>query len=233
MALYTIADLHLACSVNKPMDVFGGRWRNYMDKIAAHWTACVQPEDTVVVGGDLSWGIDFKQALADFQYLDRLPGRKILLKGNHDLWWNTVKKMNAFLQENGFQNIEFLHNNCFFYGKTAICGTRGWFFEEDFKQQHDEKIFRRELIRLETSLAAGRKQSPDEIYCFLHYPPIYSNFRCGEILDLMKKYGVSRCIYGHLHSDSLRWAVTGPHEGIEFTLVSGDYVDFKPVLLKK
>ena len=233
MALYTSADLHLACSVNKPMDVFGGKWQNYMEKIASRWQALVRPEDTVVIGGDLSWGIDFKQCLADFQYLDRLPGRKILLKGNHDLWWNTVKKMNAFLEENHFQNIEFLHNNCFFYEKTAICGTRGWFFEEDFKESHDEKIFRRELIRLEASLKAGRAGNPDEILCFLHYPPIYANFRCGEIIDLMKRYGVSRCIYGHLHSDSLRWAVTGMQEGIDFTLVSGDYVDFTPVLLKK
>ena len=141
--------------------------------------------------------------------------------------------MNAFLEENHFQNIEFLHNNCFFYEKTAICGTRGWFFEEDFKESHDEKIFRRELIRLEASLKAGRAGNPDEILCFPHYPPIYANFRCGEIIDLMKRYGVSRCIYGHLHSDSLRWAVTGMQEGIDFTLVSGDYVDFTPVLLKK
>lgn len=233
MALYTIADLHLACAVNKPMDIFGGKWQNYMQKIETHWRAVVRPEDLVVIGGDLSWGIDFKQSLADFQYLARLPGRKIVLKGNHDLWWNTVKKMKAFLQENGLENIEFLHNNCFLYEKTALCGTRGWFFEEDFKESHDEKIFRRELIRLETSLKAGQAANPDEIYCFLHYPPIYANFRCGEIIELMRRYGVTRCIYGHLHSDSLRWAVTGPNEGIDFTLVSGDYVDFTPVLLKK
>lgn len=233
MALYTIADLHLACAVDKPMDIFGGKWQNYMQKIETHWQAIVRPEDTVVIGGDLSWGIDFKQSLADFQYLARLPGRKIVLKGNHDLWWNTVRKMNAFLQENGLENIEFLHNNCFLYENIALCGTRGWFFEEDFKESHDEKIFRRELIRLETSLKAGQAANPDEIYCFLHYPPIYANFRCGEIIELMRRYGVTRCIYGHLHSDSLRWAVTGPNEGIDFTLVSGDYVDFTPVLLKK
>lgn len=233
MALYTIADLHLACAVDKPMDIFGGKWQNYMEKIQKHWTALVQPEDTVVIGGDLSWGINFEQSKADFAYLDRLPGKKIVLKGNHDLWWNTAKKMNAFVQENGFENIQFLHNNCFFYEDIAICGTRGWFFEEDFQQSHDEKIFRRELMRLETSLKLGKAGGVQEIYCFLHYPPIYANFRCGEIIDLMKRYGVTRCIYGHLHSDSLRWAVTGRHEDIDFVLASGDYLDFTPLLLKK
>lgn len=233
MALYTIADLHLACAVNKPMDIFGGKWQNYMEKIQKHWMALVQPGDTVVIGGDLSWGINFEQSKADFAYLDRLPGKKIVLKGNHDLWWNTAKKMNAFVQENGFQNIKFLHNNCFFYDNIAICGTRGWFFEEDFQQSHDEKIFRRELMRLETSLKLGQAGGVQEIYCFLHYPPIYANFRCGEIIDLMKRYGVTRCIYGHLHSDSLRWAVTGQHEDIDFVLASGDYLDFTPLLLKK
>ena len=233
MALYTIADLHLACSVDKPMDIFGGRWQNYMEKTEKRWSALVQSSDTVVIGGDISWGIDFKQSLADFQYLNRLPGRKIILKGNHDLWWNTAKKMNAFLQENEFENIFFLHNNCFFYEDIALCGTRGWFFEEEFQECHDEKIFRRELLRLEASLKAADLQPHSEKYCFLHYPPIFSNFRCGEIIDLMKKYGVTRCIYGHLHSDSLRWAVEGEREGITYTLVSGDHIDFTPVLLKK
>lgn len=233
MALYTIADLHLACSVKKPMDVFGGRWQGYMEKIEKNWRAVVEPGDTVVIGGDVSWGIDFKQSLADFEYIARLPGKKIILKGNHDLWWNTAKKMNEFLAANGLTDISFLHNNCFFYEDTAICGTRGWFYEEDFKECHDEKIFKRELGRLETSLKLGRAGNPAEILCFLHYPPIYANFRCGEIIDLLHKYGVKRCIYGHLHSESRRWAVEGEREGVEFRLVSGDHVDFTPQLLKK
>lgn len=233
MALYTIADLHLACSVEKPMDVFGGRWQGYMEKIKNRWNVLVRPDDTVVIGGDISWGIDFAEAKADFAYLNDLPGRKIILKGNHDLWWNTVTKMRAFLTENRFENIEFLFNNCFTYGDTGLCGTRGWFFEEDFKQAHDEKIFKRELMRLEASLKAAQAQQVSEIYCFLHYPPLYTSFRCGEIIELMQRYGVTRCLYGHLHSDSLRWAIEGIHEGIDFTLVSGDHVDFTPVLLKK
>ncbi|NCB28237.1 MAG: serine/threonine protein phosphatase [Clostridia bacterium] len=232
MALFTIADLHLSHGVEKPMDIFGGRWQGYMDKIEKNWRALVGEQDTVVIGGDVSWGIDLKQARADFLFLRDLPGRKIILKGNHDLWWNTVKKMNEFLAENHISNIDFLFNNCFFYGKTALCGTRGWFFEEDFKESHDEKIFRRELIRLETSLKAAKAGNPEEIYCFLHYPPLYINFRCGEIIELMQRYGVSRCIYGHLHSEGLRYAVEGLRDGIDFKLVSGDHIDFAPVRLK-
>lgn len=233
MALYTIADLHLSNSVSKPMDVFGGKWQGYMEKIQKNWTHLVEEDDTVVIGGDISWGINLDQALADFHMIDRLPGKKIILKGNHDLWWSTVRKMTQFLQKNEISSIDFLFNNCFVYENTGICGTRGWFFEENFKECHDEKIFRRELIRLEASLKAARSQAVEEIICFLHYPPLYTSFRCGEIIDLMKKYDVKRCVYGHLHSDSLSYAVTGEHEGIEFILASGDFIDFTPILLKK
>lgn len=233
MALYTLADLHLATGVQKPMDIFGGRWQGYTEKIIKNWNALITPEDTVVLGGDISWGISLAEAKGDFALLESLPGRKLILKGNHDLWWETAAKMHRFLEENGFHSIDFLHNNCFFYGKTALCGTRGWPFEEDFSDPHNEKIFRRELLRLEASLKLGAAQQPDEIICFLHYPPLYANFRCGPMIELMQKYGVSRCIYGHLHSESLRWAVEGTRDGIEWRLVSGDHVDFTPVFLKK
>ncbi len=230
MALYTIADLHLACGVAKPMDVFGGRWEGYMDKIAQHWRECVGEDDTVVIGGDFSWGLNLAQAKADFAFLERLPGRKLLLKGNHDLWWETVTKMNRFLEENGFTRVAFLHNNAHACGDIALCGTRGWPYDED-PAGHDAKIFRRELLRLEASLKLGQAMGLRETVCFLHYPPLYMNFRCGEILELLHRYGVRRCIYGHLHSESRRWAVEGEREGIEFRLVSGDHVDFRPVLL--
>lgn len=233
MALYAISDLHLSNSVSKPMDVFGGKWQGYMEKIEKNWRNLVEPDDTVVIGGDVSWGINLEQALADFQMINRLPGKKIILKGNHDLWWSTVKKMTQFLEQHEIENVSFLFNNCYIYEGVGLCGTRGWFFEENFKECHDEKIFRRELIRLETSLKAAKSQKVEEIICFLHYPPIFSNFRCGEIIDLLKKYEVRRCVYGHLHSDSLRYAVTGEHEGIQFILTSGDFIDFTPVLLKK
>lgn len=233
MALYTIADLHLACAVPKRMDIFGGKWHGYMEKIQRNWRAVISPADTVVIPGDISWGINLSESLPDFRLLSELPGKKIIGKGNHDLWWNTVSKMKQFFEDNGIKNIDFLFNNCFIYDNIGICGTRGWFFEENFKECHDEKIFRRELIRLETSLKAARARGAEEIYCFLHYPPLYASFHCEEIISLMQRYGVSRCIYGHLHSDSLRRAVTGLHAGIDFVLVSGDYIDFMPVLLKK
>ncbi len=233
MALYTLADLHLSCGVAKPMDIFGGGWQGYMTKIEKNWRAIIQPEDTVVLGGDISWGINFKEAKEDFLLLNRLPGRKIILKGNHDLWWDTVKKMNQFLAENEIQNIEWLHNTCFFYEDIALCGTRGWFYEENFQQAHDQKVFHRELLRLETSLKAAKAKKAAEIYVFLHYPPLYTNFKCDEIISLMQKYQVTHCIYGHLHSGSLRYAIEGLQEGITFRLVSCDHVNFTPVLLKK
>lgn len=233
MALYVISDLHLSTGVKKPMDVFGGKWQGYMEKIEKHWRAMISPEDTVIIGGDVSWGINLKEALPDFLLLNSLPGKKILLKGNHDLWWGTVSKMKRFFAENNIENMDFLFNNCFIYDNIGICGTRGWFYEENFKEAHDEKVFRRELLRLETSLQAARKAGAEELYCFLHYPPIHAGFRCGEIIELMQKYDVKRCIYGHLHSESQRYAVTGMHEGIDFLLTAGDYIDFMPVLLKK
>ena len=242
MALYTLADLHLAADVAKPMDIFGGRWQGHTEKIIKNWRALVAPEDTIVLGGDISWGINLAEAKGDFALIDSLPGKKIILKGNHDLWWSTMNKitkfvsaskMHRFLDENGFTTIDFLHNNCFFYEKTALCGTRGWPFEEDFADPHNEKIFKRELLRLEASLKLGAAANPEEILCFLHYPPLYASYRCGEIIELLHKYGVKRCIYGHLHGKSLSHAVTGEQEGIEWKLVSGDFVDFIPIFLKK
>ena len=228
MALYTIADLHLSAGVQKPMDIFGGKWQGYMEKIQKNWRAVIQPEDTVVIGGDISWGINLQQSLPDFRILSDLPGKKIIGKGNHDLWWCTVKKMKRFFEENQIKNIDFLFNNCFIYDNIGICGTRGWFYEEDFKESHDEKIFRRELLRLEHSFQAAQAQGAEEIYCFLHYPPRYRGYVCPEILALFETYGVTRCYYGHLHADSIRLALEGPYRGTEYRLVSADHVDFQP-----
>lgn len=233
MALFTLADLHLATSVQKPMDIFGGCWQGYTEKIIKNWTALVAPTDTVVLGGDISWGISLAEAQSDFALLESLPGKKLILKGNHDLWWETAAKMHRFLDENGMKSIDFLHNNCFFYEKTALCGTRGWPFETDFADPHNEKIFKRELLRLEASLRLGAAAEPEEIICFLHYPPLYASFRCGPVIELLQKYGVRRCYYGHLHSESRKYAVEGEYEGIEWHLASGDHVNFTPLFLKK
>lgn len=220
MALYAIGDTHLSLSCNKPMDVFGGNWENYVDKLLEGFSV-VEPDDTVVLCGDLSWGMSLEQAEADFAFLDKLPGRKLLMKGNHDYWWTTAAKMNRFFDEKGFHSFSLLHNNCHFYGEVALCGTRGWFFEE----HGDPKVFNRELIRLETSLkAAGEKEK----LCFLHYPPRYQGYICQEIVDLLEKYQVTACYYGHLHGGSHRLAMEGKFNSVEYHLVAADYLDFKP-----
>ena len=223
MALYAIGDTHLSLSSGKPMDVFGGGWTGYVDKLKEGFSQ-IRPEDTVVLCGDLYWAMGLEEAREDFAFLNALPGKKLLMKGNHDYWWNTAAKMERFFQENGFTTFHLLHNNCHFYGDIALCGTRGWFYEED-REGHGTKIFNRELIRLEASLKAGGEK---EKFCFLHYPPLYQGYRCQEIIDLMERYGVTRCYYGHLHGGSHRLAASGKHGGIEYHLVSADYLGFRP-----
>lgn len=225
MALYALGDLHLALGADKPMDVFGGRWLGYHEKLR-EGLSVLQQGDTLVIPGDFCWALDLSQAAADFAFLNDFPGRKLFVKGNHDYWWNTVSKFKKFCQENGFQQMELLHNTAFFYGDLALCGTRGWFFEEDKEGTHNEKVFRRELIRLEASLkAAGEREK----LCFLHYPPRYRGYTCPEILELLSRYQVQACYYGHLHGDSHKLAIEGPFGGTDFHLVAADYVNFKPV----
>ena len=224
MALYAIGDTHLSLSADKPMDIFGGSWSGYVEKLREGFEE-VSAEDTVVLCGDLSWGMSLAQAREDFAFLDALPGKKLLMKGNHDYWWTTAAKMNQFFAENGFTSFELLHNNCYLYGEIALCGTRGWFYEED-RGGHSAKVFNRELIRLEASLKAGGER---EKYCFLHYPPLYQGYRCQEIIDLMERYGVTRCYYGHLHGGSHRLAVSGVQGKVEYHLVAADYLGFRPL----
>jgi len=195
-----------------------------MDKLK-NGMSVIGTEDTTVLLGDLSWALDLSNAKADFAWINEIPGRKIILKGNHDYWWSTAAKFQKFCQENDFKNLYLLNNNCFEYGDYAICGTRGWFFEEERSGQHDEKVFKRELIRLEASLkAAGDKQK----IVFLHYPPRYKGYECGEILALLEKFDVRRCFYGHLHGGSHKLAMEGQWDGVEFRLVAADYIGFQP-----
>ena len=223
MGLYVIGDLHLSLSTNKPMDIFGDVWKDHTEKIRASFSA-LQPEDTIVLCGDFSWGISLEEALADFRFLDALPGQKIMLKGNHDYWWETASKMNAFFEKNGIKTVRLLHNNCWFYGDYALCGTRGWFKDEETADlAHNQKVLNREVMRLETSLkAAGEKP----ILCFLHYPPMYQGYRCPEILELLEKYHVQACYYGHLHGPGHKRAMEGKYGETEFSLVSADYLKF-------
>lgn len=229
MALYAIGDLHLSFGTNKPMDVFGGVWNGYVDKLR-EGLSVLRPEDTTVLLGDLSWAMELREAREDFAFINEIPGRKIILKGNHDYWWSTAARFYRFCEENGFSNMYMLNNNAYQYEDLAICGTRGWFFEEDAAVgSHNDKIFKRELIRLETSLqAAGALPK----LCFLHYPPRYRGYECPEILALLKQYGVSLCCYAHLHGDSHRLAVEGLHDGVNFRLCSADFLRFRPISLK-
>ena len=226
MALFVIADLHLAKSVrNKTMNIFGGG-ENYMELLEQNWKELVSDEDTIVLPGDISWAMKMKDAYEDFKFIEELPGRKIILKGNHDYWWASKKKMEDTFEEWGFSTLHILHNNCFFYGDVALCGTRGWFFEEETGTPHDKKIMLREIGRLETSLkGAGEREK----LVFLHYPPLYQKYECPEILALLREYGVKLCCYGHIHGKGCRLAFNGWRGATEYRLVSADAVDFTPV----
>ena len=227
MALYAIGDLHLCLGAPKPMDIFGGAWVGYMNKLK-EGLSCIGPDDTTVLLGDLSWALDLPSAAADFAWINEIPGKKIILKGNHDYWWSTAAKFQKFCTEHGFENLHLLNNNFYEYGDFAICGTRGWFFEEERSGQHDEKVFRRELLRLEASLkAAGERQK----LVFLHYPPRYKGYTCPEILELLERYEVRRCFYGHLHGGSHKLAMEGLWDAVEFRLVAADYLAFRPYVV--
>ena len=225
MALYTIGDLHLSLNSDKSMDVFGPGWANYVARIREGF-AHLTEDDTTVLCGDLSWGMSLEESLEDLKFINALPGRKILLKGNHDYWWNTARKMENFFKENGLDSLEILHNNCKYYGDIALCGTRGWFFELDSEGTHNGKMMAREVGRLEASLQAAGEA---EKLCFLHYPPLYTGYRCPEILALLQKYGVKRCFYGHLHGASHKRRIEGDCGGTDFALVAADYLGFTPL----
>lgn len=220
MALWTIGDLHLSHGTDKPMDIFGDRWKDHDIKIKQDWIQKVDPEDTVVIPGDFSWAINLQEAKEDFAYLHSLPGHKILLKGNHDYWWETVSKMTKFLKELEYDDISFLLNNHYVYGEYAICGTRGWTLEGE----NHEKMIAREVARLKLSLESAPADLKKIV--FLHYPPIFANQQCMPMIELMREFGVNECFYGHLHGISIPNAVQGEHFGINFSLVSADSLDF-------
>ena len=227
MSIFVIGDTHLSFSCDKPMDIFGGAWTGYRDKLVESLSV-LQPEDVLVLAGDFSWGMSLQEALPDFRLLDSFPGKKLLLKGNHDYWWETVSKMKRFFAENAIETIDFLHNSCYFYNGVALCGTRGWFYDKNDPAAGDDKIFKRELLRLEASLKCAVDQGAEEIDCFLHYPPVYQGYTCPEILRLLRDYEVRQCYYGHLHGASHRRSIEGDYNGTRFSLVSADYLGFIP-----
>lgn len=224
MALYAIGDTHLSLHKDKPMDIFGTRWENHTEKLKSGFSE-LNADDLCVICGDISWGMGMDETREDFLFIDSLPGKKLILKGNHDYWWSTAAKARCFFEENGISSIDIIHNNSYEYGEYAICGTRGWFYEEEKGNAHDGKIMRREIMRLEASLkSAGDKKK----LVFLHYPPIYQKYRCEEILELLKQYEVRLCCYGHIHGKGCDYAFNGWHNGTEFRLVSADFVNFIP-----
>ena len=223
MALFVLGDTHLSLGGAKPMDVFPG-WSGYVEKLEANWRRLVKPEDTVVLAGDISWSMRLADTRKDFAFLNGLPGRKLIMKGNHDYWWSTANKMNEFFRAEGFDTLRLLHNNSYTVEGYALCGTRGWLFDAD--EPHDEKVMNREIGRLRLSLQAA--EPGKERLVFLHYPPVYTGADAPEIVAVLKEYGIRRCFYAHLHGKAIRFAVQGEVDGIRYKLVSADGLHFCP-----
>ena len=236
MSLYVLADLHLSGTVNKSMEVFGPRWSGYTEKIARSWSAVVTDEDTVVIPGDISWGMTLEEAEVDLRFIDALPGRKLLGKGNHDFWWATAAKMKGFFAERGLSTLDILYNNAHRLDDCIVCGTRGWFNDE--KQQNTayptdyQKIVNREVQRLGLSLdaaAALRAETPAlPTLVFLHFPPVWGSFVCREIVDMLHAHGVRKCYFGHIHGAYAAPRCTN-FEGIDMVLCAADYLKFAPM----
>jgi len=224
VALYAIGDLHLSFSVDKPMDIFGEAWVRHEEKIKESWMAQVKESDTVLIPGDISWATGFEEAKADLQWIDDLPGTKVLLRGNHDYWWTSLKKM-----KEAFPKLEFLQNNFYEYESHMICGTRGWVCpnKQNF-DDHDEKIYNRELIRLKLSLDSAKKASDKPIIVMTHYPPTNDQFEPSGFTEIYETYDVSKVIFGHLHTEvSFKSGLQGTIRGVDYQLVSSDYVQFQ------
>lgn len=228
MSLYVIADLHLCFSdPSKTMSIFPG-WENYQERIKQHWLELIKPEDTVVLPGDISWGMSLQQAAPDFHFINDLPGEKIVLKGNHDYWWTTMKKMEDFLVQEQCTTIKILHNNHYRYENYGICGTRGWVNGTDTKDVQDEKVLKREIQRLEMSIQSALKEELEPIV-FMHYPPIFASNFNYDILDVLYRYKIKQCYYGHIHGRSAHeLCVMNTYDDIDFHLISGDYLQFIP-----
>lgn len=226
MSLFVISDLHLSFSdPSKTMSVFAG-WQDYQEKIGKNWLELIKPEDTVVLAGDISWGMSLQQALPDFKFIQELTGEKIILKGNHDYWWTTMKKMEDFLAAEGLDSMRILHNNHYRYGNYGICGTRGWVNMPGEVQ--DEKVLRREVQRLETSIQSALKEDLEPIV-FMHYPPIFATNFNYDILEILYRYKIKDCYYGHIHGRSAHeLCVTNTYDDVNFHLIAGDYLQFVP-----
>lgn len=224
MALYALSDLHLAFSVDKPMDIFGPKWEKHDEKILMNWHEKIKDDDMILIPGDISWSMTGEESKHDLDWIDSLPGKKIIGKGNHDYWWNSINKLNKM-----YENTKFIQNNFYSYKDIAICGSRGWNCPIDYKfTEHDEKIYNRELIRMRLSLDGAVKAGFKRFIIMMHYPPTVEPYVETEFTKLFKEYGVEKVIYGHIHGPKLAKTINGVYEGIDYILASADYLDFDP-----
>ena len=243
MSLFALSDTHLSLSTDKPMDIFGSRWQQHDKRISEAWTETVGDGDTVVIAGDISWAMSMDDALTDLAYLDRLPGRKLIGRGNHDYWWGTVNKMKKFfVEQHGLSTLDFLYNNAFEVGEFIVCGSRGWWGDEGLCPSGVDsgKIVAREALRVGLSLDAGERLRAEahergeerELLVFLHFPPAFRDYRCEEIISVLRQHGVKRCFYGHIHNSYDIPPAFG-EGGIEYSITSADYLKFRPLLIEK
>lgn len=237
MSIFVLSDTHLSLYNDKPMDIFGNRWQSYAQKLDRGWKSVVTDKDTVIIPGDISWGISLDEAKKDLLYIDSLPGQKYISKGNHDYWWSTVNKIGKFFEENCIQTIKLLHNNAYVAENCVICGTRGWYNEsKNAPRDADyQKIVNREAGRLELSIKSGLNLldgEEKEFLVFLHFPPVYRDYVCDEIIDVLHRYNIKRVYYGHIHG-VYNIPASFEYEGITFTITSADYLNFVPLLVER
>lgn len=239
MSLFVISDLHLDVLTNeKSMEVFGDKWKDYTNKIKKNWCAVVNENDTVIIPGDISWALTLEDSITDLQWINDLPGKKILMKGNHDFWWSTVTKMKRFFAENNLNTFDILYNNALEVESYILAGSRGWFVDKTVQPQKNvtvdyDKILNREQIHLRMSLneaKALQEKSGKEILVFFHFPPVWSDFKCEELLDILKEYNISRVFFGHIHG-SYNHSSSFEHEEIQFKMISADFINFIPQII--
>jgi len=224
MALYAISDLHLSFDNEKPMDVFGEHWLNHDKRIKENWINKISNEDTILIAGDISWSMKMEQGMVDLEWIHKLPGRKIISKGNHDYWWNSISKLNIL-----YEDMNFIQNNFFTYEDYAVCGTRGWNPPGEKYTKHDEKIYNREKIRLRLSIDKAKNAGYEKIIVMLHYPPVNEKFEESDFTKILQEHKVKKVIYGHLHGPSLRNVFEGKYNEVEYIMTSCDYINFDPI----
>lgn len=234
MSVYVISDLHLSTNADKSMEVFGPRWQNYTQRLEHNWRALIEPEDHVIISGDISWGLALEDAIPDLKFLDSLPGHKIIGKGNHDFWWQTLTKIKRSFADHDISSIDILYNNSMIVENMIVCGTRGWYNGDrgvSVNETDNQKIVDREAIRLRLSLKSAvalRGNSDMPIVVFMHFPPVWGDTVCREILDVLHEFGITRCFFGHIHGN-IEVSREFVFENVRFTLVSSDHLAFTPI----